>query len=307
MNTEQENNKQLIQWLEGNLKGEELSAFEASAEFEDYSKIMNTASDISYPTMNENEVFSIIQNKITKNKSEEKRSKVIPLRRWIAGIAAVAILAFAAVSLLSGSVNISSDVGQFVSHSLPDGSEINLNGQSKVSYKSNFDKERTLHLEGEAFFNVKQGKSFVVETDEGTVSVLGTSFNIFSRNDFFIISCKTGKVKVESNKLSVILQQGERIRFENKVSSGKETFETSKMGTWINGETYFSDSELEQVILSLTSVYDAKINLPSKYKSKRFTGSFVHSDFKKALKMVFSPMGISYSLDDKGKVLITSE
>lgn len=307
MNAEQENNKQLILWLEGSLSGEELSAFEASAEFKDYNKIMNAASDISYPSMNEDEVFSAIQNRITKTKSKEKSSKIIPLRRLIVGIAAVAILAFAVVSLLPNSIDVSSEVGQFVSHSLPDGSEINLNGKSKITYKPDFDNNRTLHLEGEAFFNVKKGKSFVVKTDDGTVSVLGTSFNIFSRNDFFIVSCKTGKVKVESNNLSVILQQGERIRIKNKVTTGKETFESSKMGTWINGESYFSNSELEQVILSLSSVYDTKIMLPSKYKNERFTGSFVHGDFKKALKMVFSPMGISYSLDDQGKVLITSE
>ena len=307
MKAEQENNEQLIQWLEGNLSGKELSAFEASAEFEDYNKILAAADNISYPSMNEEEVFSAIQNRITKIKSEEKPVKIIPLRRWVISIAAIAILALAVISLIPTSVNITSDVGQFVSHSLPDGSEIKLNGKSKVSYKPNFDKNRTLQLEGEAFFSVKKGESFVVETEEGSVSVLGTSFNVFSRNDFFIVSCKTGKVKVESYGHSVILQKGERIRIENKVSSGKEIFESSKIGSWINGETYFSNSELEQVVLSLTSVYDTEIKLPLKYKDKRFTGSFVHSDFNKALKMVFSPMGITYSMDDQGKVLITSE
>jgi ferric-dicitrate binding protein FerR (iron transport regulator) len=307
MDAEQAYSEQMIRWLEGDLSGDELSAFEASQEFKDYSKIMDASESISFPIMDEVEVFSAIQEKIAQSNAVKKPSKVISIKKWAASIAAIAILAFAVVSLLPSTVQISSGVGQFVSHSLPDGSEININGKSKIKYKENFNEDRVLHLEGEAFFNVKKGKSFVVETDEGSVSVLGTSFNVLSRNGYLIVSCKTGKVKVETENNSVILKQGERVRIENKLFNGKELIENSKIGTWINGESYFSNSNLELVVLSMTSVYDTEIKLPSQYAKERFTGSFVHGDLNKALKMVFSPMGISYSMDDSGKILITSE
>ena len=75
----------------------------------------------------------------------------------------------------------------------------------------------------------------------------------------------------------------------------------------MDGETYFSGASMKEVILSLSSIYDTKIELPAKFQSKRYTGSFVNNDFKKALKMVFSPMGIPYSVDDQGKVVIREE
>lgn len=306
MKTEEVKDEQLIRWLEGDLSGQELSVFESSPEFEDYKKIVDSASDIAYPHMDEATVFASINNKITARTPQiQKTAKVIPLKKWIFAVASIAILALATLILFPNTVNINSDVGQFVSHSLPDGSEINLNGNSQIEYKNNFEDDRILQLKGEAFFNVKKGKSFVVETKDGLVSVLGTSFNIFSRDNIFVVSCKTGKVKVESKNQAYILQKGDRIRIENNKSLGKEHFDNDKIGSWINGESYFSSASLEEVVLSLSSIYDTKINLPTTFKNKKFTGSFIHNDLKKALKMVFLPMEIPYSLDDQGKVVLS--
>lgn len=303
MKAEQEKEERLIRWLEGDLSGKELISFEASPEFKEYNKIVETADLISYPKMDEDAVFKNIQDKISS--SNQKTTKVIPLRRWIFAIAAVLILTFTIVSIIPKSITVTSDVGQFVAVSLPDGSEINLNGKSKIDYPKNFTSNRILQLEGEAFFDVTKGKSFVVKTDEGTISVLGTSFNIFAREDILIVSCKTGKVKVESKNNSFILEKGDEVRLKNENSTGKEFVDAAKIGTWINGESYFSRASLEEVILSLSSVYDTKIDLPLKYRNKTFTGSFVHNDIKKALKMVFSPMGIQYSIEDNNKVVIS--
>lgn len=306
MNTEQNKDEQLIRWLEGDLSGQELSAFEASSEFLDYKKIVDAAKDISYPKMDEKIVFGQIQKKISANESSNKKqTKVIPLRRWILAVASVAVLAFVAITILPKSVKITSDIGQFVSHMLPDGSEINLNGKSQVDYKSGFEENRTLHLDGEAFFTVKKGKTFTVETEHGKVTVLGTSFNVFSRDDILVVSCKTGEVKVDSKNQSYILQKGSRVRIENNESSGKESLDESKIGNWVNGESYFSGATLHEVVLSMSSIYDTNVDLPLTYQNKRFTGSFVHNDLKKALKMVFSPMGIPYSLDDNGNVVLS--
>ncbi len=303
MKTEEEKDEQLIRWLEGELSGQELSVFEASEEFKDYQKIIDHTQDLTYPQMDEDAVFSNIQNKISSSSSTRKKSaKVIPLKKWIFAVASIAVLAFAVLALLPGSVKVASDVGQFVSHTLPEGSEIDLNGNSQIDYKSNFSDNRVLQLNGEAFFKVKKGKSFEVETKEGKVTVLGTSFNVFARDDIFVVSCKTGKVKVDAKNRSYILEKGERVKIENNEPVAKESINTSKIGNWIDGESYFSNATLEEVMLSLSSIYDIDLELPSQYQKQRFTGTFVHSDLKKALKMVFSPMHIPYTVDDEGKI-----
>lgn len=304
MKTEEEKDKQLIRWLEGELSGEELAAFEASEEFEDYQQIIDGTNALSYPTMNESEVFEKIQNKISNplRKKSSPSPKVITLRRWFLAAAAIAVLALAVTTLLPSKINVSSDVGQYVTHTLPDGSEIDLNGKSRIAYNDNFQKERILSLNGEAFFKVKKGESFIVQTEEGTVEVLGTSFNVFVRDNFFIVSCKTGKVQVKAHDKSYILEKGDRVSIEDGQSTGKEAADIEEIGSWVDGVSYFSDARLEEVILSLTSIYDVDITLPEEHRTRRFRGSFVHNDIKKALKMVFSPMEIPYSLDDQGRV-----
>lgn len=306
MKTEQEKDEQLIRWLEGDLSGQDLSDFEASTEFSDYKKIVDGVGDVSYPEMDEAVVYANIQNKISSTKSSDtSTAKVVPMRRWILAIASIAILAFAVLTLLPSNVNINSEVGQLVSHTLPDGSVIDLNGNSHIDYKGNFEDDRLLSLEGEAFFEVKKGKTFEVETAQGKVSVLGTSFNVYARNEIFVVSCKTGKVKVETSDQSYILEKGDKVRIENNKSEGKESINEDKIGSWIKGESYFSSASLDEVIQSLSSNYDVEFKFPSTFKNKKFTGSFVHNDLNKALKMVFSPMLISYSIDDQGKVELT--
>ena len=315
MNTEQEKDEQLIRWLEGDLSGAELAAFESSPEFKDYQRIAEESGNLPYPTMDENAVFKGIKAKISEKENikeakvaslndNNQSSKVIPLKKWILAIASIAVLALAVTVLLPSSTSLQSEVGQFMSHTLPDGSEININGNSQIKYNDNFEKNRTLELDGEAFFSVKKGETFTVKTNKGTVAVLGTSFNIFSRNDLFVVSCKTGKVKVESHDKSYILQKGDAVRIENGTSKGKESILLSKIASWIEGESYFSSASLEEVTLSMSSIYDVNIHMPSKYRNKRFTGSFMHNDIEKALKMVFSPMEISYSRADNGDVVL---
>ena len=302
MNAEEEKEERLIQWLEGNLSGEELSIFETNSEFKDYKKIIDATDDITYPKMEEDSAFEEIKRKLS---SKNKAAKIIQLRRFIIAIASLFILTLAIITLLPKSINVASGVGEFVETTLPDGSKVNLNGNSKIEYQKNFISDRIIHLEGEAFFDVQKGETFAVKTDKGVITVLGTSFNIFSREDILIVSCKTGKVKVEANNQSFILQPSEGIRIKNESSEGKEYYDTTKIGSWTKGEFYFSRSTLAEVVLSLSSLYDIKINLPSQYQNKRFTGSIVHDDFNKALKMVFSPMGIQYSVDDNGNIVFS--
>src|SRR5690606_12258135 len=64
---------------------------------------------------------------------------------------------------------------------LQDGTVVWLNAASSLTYPSSFEKEenRTVKLEGEAFFDVVNdpGKPFIVETSQLSIRVLGTAFN----------------------------------------------------------------------------------------------------------------------------------
>ena len=71
--------------------------------------------------------------------------------------------------------------GQMSSVILPDGTKVQLNSGSKLVYASGFNSgERTVNLEGEAFFNVAKDKkhSFIIKTKSLDFKVYGTSFNV---------------------------------------------------------------------------------------------------------------------------------
>ena len=69
---------------------------------------------------------------------------------------------------------------------LPDGSVAWLNTNSKLTYPEKFsDKYRKVKLEGEGYFKVKKNEQapFFVETNQMTVNVLGTSFDVKDYSD----------------------------------------------------------------------------------------------------------------------------
>lgn len=88
---------------------------------------------------------------------------------------------------------------------LPDGSLVSLNSGSTLKYPGNFAPgNRTVILDGEAFFDVKKNTSrpFLVKTRDVTVRVLGTKFNVKSYPDenSTETTLVTGKVEIIRNQ-----------------------------------------------------------------------------------------------------------
>ena len=72
-----------------------------------------------------------------------------------------------------------------------------LNSASSLSYYPfwwSFDKKAELN--GEAFFEGEHAKNFTITSDKAETTVLGTSFNIYARDNDYQVTCVTGKVKV---------------------------------------------------------------------------------------------------------------
>ncbi|MBK8636182.1 MAG: hypothetical protein IPN72_22555 [Saprospiraceae bacterium] len=88
----------------------------------------------------------------TKSKQQySKSAKTFYLR--IAAIAAVFILGiFVFTGLMNQDVSVHNPYAQITDHTLPDGSDVTLNANSDIVYNKNFKDNRSLHLEGEAFF-----------------------------------------------------------------------------------------------------------------------------------------------------------
>lgn len=122
------------------------------------------------------------------------------------------------IGLLPQVETFKTENGEIASLTLPDNSQVTLNAGSQVVYSGNrFNTRRKIQLTGEAYFKVTKGNTFSVVTTEGTVTVLGTTFNVRSRDEKLSVFCYTGKVKVSDPFKAVYLTKGEkRLNFQVK-------------------------------------------------------------------------------------------
>jgi transmembrane sensor len=194
--------------------------------------------------------------------------------------------------------------GTHLEHQLPDGSQIALNAGSRIRYdQNNFGSERKVNLDGEAFFSVVKGSKFVVSTRNGNVTVLGTSFNVYSRDNEFIVTCVTGKVKVTSDDASIVINPGESSRLSDGKLVSSTVNNTEATTGWIKGEFTYENSPLNQVLGEIERQFNIKF-VGGNFDSRYFTGTFTNKDLKNTLDIVCIPMGLTYAVGDKGKILI---
>ncbi len=148
---------------------------------------------------------------------------------------------------------------------LPDGSSIFLNRNTKLTYNKNFGKHgRKVTLNGEAFFEIAhdQVHPFIVEAGKARVKVVGTSFNVTTKNDDASVEVfvRTGKVLLsdDSGNKSIELDPG----YVGKIEGGKPEKTVNKDPnylSWNTGLLVYDGQTLDIVFRDLKKVYDMNI------------------------------------------------
>lgn len=249
----------LAKWLEGAMDERELKEFESLPEFETYRKIKDFSAQLTTPQLNSDALYN---NVITQR--NKPAQKVIRLHSpWLVRIAAVLVIALG-LTFFFYTTNTTSQVaqnGERTEFLLPDNSTVVLNAGSEAEYKSwNWNKKRSIDLNGEAYFKVAKGKTFDVNTPLGKVTVVGTQFNVKSRNDRFEVTCFEGKVKVTYKGKEMLLTPGKSVSFEDgKSIPAPQTAELQPL--WINNEISFTEENPEVVISELERQYNVKIEV----------------------------------------------
>lgn len=147
---------------------------------------------------------------------------------------------------------------------LCDGTEVWLNANSKLVYPTAFiEKERTVFLEGEAYFKVtKDTKPFIVKTDYLQTKVLGTEFNVksYTAEDSHV-TLISGKVQVRSheNTRFVDLEPGkDAILLSNGQFEVKEV-NSEAYTYWKDGYFYFDELTLADIMKSIGRWYNVNV------------------------------------------------
>jgi ferric-dicitrate binding protein FerR (iron transport regulator) len=201
---------------------------------------------------------------------------------------------------------IETAVGEKITVQLPDESQVILNALSSIEYEEKkWNEERSLQLDGEAYFKVAKGKKFDVVTESGVVTVVGTQFNVKQRSNFFEVKCFEGKVSVVSDTIKRLLQPGETYRILNqKFSEGTTTAAASK---WADNMSDFESVPFKEVLAELERQYNIKITNNNVNVERLFTGGFVHDDIENALISITQPMNMTYELSSSNQVIISGK
>jgi len=145
---------------------------------------------------------------------------------------------------------------------LPDGSSVSLNSESKIRYNQDFStNHRTLALIGEAYFDVIKGSApFIINTEYGQVTVVGTSFNVRTREDGFEVGVNEGRVDVSSETSSVQLQKGQVLRGTSMFSK-KDIHDVSHADypDWMNQKLYCDHTPLSEVCSEIERTFGISI------------------------------------------------
>ncbi|MDF9796252.1 transmembrane sensor [Catalinimonas alkaloidigena] len=207
----------------------------------------------------------IVKNRST-GRYKVKNQKIMAFP-WYAVAASIAlVLAVTFVMLKVQDVNhalfgisYQTEFGQTQELILPDGSSVVLGANSSLHYSSGWlgDSERTVSLEGEAYFSVvhtEDDQKFVVYSDEVAITVLGTRFNVNNRRDENQILLEEGSIRLslpqainKSEKVEVNMQPGELVSVqEGKIT--KAIAQTEKYISWTAGVFVFEKAPLSEVI-----------------------------------------------------------
>ncbi|GAA3749075.1 hypothetical protein GCM10022422_37130 [Flavobacterium ginsengisoli] len=176
---------------------------------------------------------------------------------------------------------------------LADGTKVFLNAVSSIKYPTQFNgNQRIVELEGEAYFEVAKNKNkpFLVKSDNQTIEVLGTHFNVHAYNNESVVKTTLleGSVAVSSKNQKAILKPGQ----QSNVSDGSNKIAVKEVDTeaaiaWKNGRFKFDNADLKSVMKQLERWYGIKVEYRGDVSDVRFNGgTFRNKNLSEVLKVL---------------------
>ncbi|MBZ4043762.1 FecR family protein [Flavobacterium hibisci] len=172
---------------------------------------------------------------------------------------------------------------------LPDSSRVELSPDSKITYGNNFQTNRKIVVEGEAYFKVKKDKKhpFQVFCNETTTTVLGTSFTVegnIGRGVTVFLYEGSVQMSIKDQDKKWILKPGEKFIYGKNVAKVLE----------FNRFTDFENEKLSAVSDYIMANYGYKMIIPEQYDNQRIT---IRINKKEDLKTIVQLISEMYNLN----------
>src|SRR5690625_2938175 len=167
-----------------------------------------------------------LQQRSRGDRSMDRKRRIFRIGYAAASVLLLVVISYLGYRYLSNTEEIfQTAYGETSEVVLDDGSQVTLNANTTMTWNREWEKkgERKIRLEGEAFFDVSQteeGLPFLVETEDLTVNVLGTTFRVRVRENKTDVVLESGKVKLDLNRSwdrILEMMPGDRIHYSAMV------------------------------------------------------------------------------------------
>jgi putative anti-sigma factor len=238
---------------------------------------------------------------MVKNQIQKELRLIIWKRRWQQFTKYAAVFALLITSVFGiYSLFETSDTKQMITANvkpgskseiiLPDGTKVQLNGATTITYNVNNAKERLVQLSGEAFFDVVKNPDcpFRVIANDLQIEVVGTSFNVNTyKKNVIETSLLTGRIKISGGSLpqEYVLTPGKKATYSSIDKTLKITKADAHVITgWCDDYLIFDSEPLIDVIEEIERWYGVKIELRCpQIGQDLLSGSFRHESIQNVI------------------------
>ncbi len=268
--------------------------------FEGYMQLWEQSRQMPHLEIDENKAWKRFKNDFISKPVIDIRKSGQP-KLWIRIAAAAVFLlvgAWLTYLVFSGTPTVSISLAATATaqtYTLPDRSVVTLNKHANLSYTDQpGKKERSVTLQGEAFFNVTADKEkpFVITAGQATIRVVGTSFNVKANDDNTAVIVNSGIVQVTKNGETIELTAGERITVTPDITLQKSKQEDLLYNYYVSKTFICDNTPLWKLVEKLNEAYGVNITISNKELSSL------------PLSVTFSEEGLETILDILGETLM---
>ncbi len=157
--------------------------------------------------------------------------------------------------------------GEWKTIELPDGSQVALNANSQLIFQNTWveGKDRLVWLKGEAFFEVEKkpqtNAKFSVITKDLSIQVLGTSFNVNTRNRQTEVFLEEGNVTLDMGNEQACIVPGEFLAYSQEKKKITKRYKKTEdiQSFWKDGVLKIEEASMRKILNEIEVIYGVDI------------------------------------------------
>lgn len=218
----------------------------------------------------------------------------------------------------------STAIGETRSITLADRSVINMNTNTVLTVHYTDDRRSVTLQQGQANFDVAKGpdRPFSVSTDFGSVTVLGTEFDIRAAQETVHVNLIEGKIRVDQGKSEPVAKDQDvmnnpqaiiieadglatsYIALSSQGVSQVEHKNPNHVSAWEDGKIVFDEKSLATVIEELNRYSTKRIVLNAPYKKDELITAIVPTDVSEALVLIKKHFQLIEVKDEEEQIIL---